>query len=93
MQIGDITVATDNNGHESVCIITEVHPDGTVDVSEVRTTTRALRRSSRERSHGSVFDPNLREEALAMPAPVMESPVVPAEHHGHLAAHNQRKHK
>lgn len=74
MQLGDITVYTDSNGHRRVAVITGMNSDGTVDLAALTTTHENIRRSSREASPGAVYDPMIRESIMEPDGVTLESP-------------------
>ena len=63
MQVGDISVVTDDNGHESVVIVCKIHGDGSIDLHRVRPDLFGMTRSSRPHRPGTVYDPNLLDDA------------------------------
>ena len=69
MQRGDTSSYSDSVGGEHVAVVTETHDDGSVDTAVLKTTLRAIPRSS-VKAGGTFFDPSWVDESVAPVAPV-----------------------
>jgi hypothetical protein len=77
MQVGDISVFTTQAGDKHPAVVTATHDDGSVDLSVLKTTHRAVKCSA-EMDLGTFFDPTLPVEAPA-PGKLASVPVGPGD--------------